>query len=108
MMSNKIVRAMIAVFALPALFWLPTGITAEAQQNAAQWQLSWFAVLATPQGPLTLRAPEQVPFAAEADCNLFGRQMSPRMQDWVRGLVRADWDHDVRIAFRCEPAGVPS
>jgi hypothetical protein len=101
-------RRILSVLAAVGLSALNPTIPANAQATAGQWQLMWFAVVATPQGPAGLRTPESTAFATETDCAAFGERTAPRMQDWVRGLIRADWSHEVRVAFKCEPAGTPS
>jgi hypothetical protein len=35
-------------------------------------------------------------------------RMTPRLADYVRGILKADWDLDVQVGFRCEPAGNPA
>jgi hypothetical protein len=88
---------------------LPLAAAAErVPQDHAAWRLVWFAITPTPQGPLAFKTPEPTPFGSKADCAAFGERMTARMQDWVRGLVRAEWDHDVRVAFACDVDGVPS
>jgi hypothetical protein len=33
--------------------------------------------------------------------------MTPRLEDWVRGVLRADRKHEVKAVFRCEADGHP-
>jgi len=104
---NTTICRLTAAAVLSLSLWVPPAAIAQHPERAA-WRLVWFAITTTPQGPLAFKTSEQTPFGAEADCAAFGERMMPRMHDWVRGLVRADWDHDVRVAFDCEPSGMPS
>jgi len=70
--------------------------------------LVWAVVTIGPQGPVGGDIPETTKFQSEAACNEFGRDMTPRLQDWVRGRLTADWDHPVRVDFRCAPDGKPA
>jgi hypothetical protein len=100
---------LVASFAVASFLLLPLAADAEeARPGRDAWRLVWFAITPTPQGPLAFKTPEPTPFGSEADCAAYGERMTARMQDWVRGLVRAEWDHDVRVAFACDVAGVPS
>lgn len=65
-------------------------------------------VTLTQQGPVMTDVQEKSRFKDQPACAAFGETMSPRMQDWVRGVIRADWDHPVSVAFRCETDGEPS
>lgn len=80
---------------------------ARGQSTGSKFELTWFFATMTKGGPVATKAPERTPFVNEADCTAFGKTMTPRMQDWVRGLVRADWDHPVGVRFACAPAGSP-
>ena len=105
-MMNKAIGPIISL--IVALLVLAPSAATTKNKDHAPWRLIWFAVTPTSQGPVGLKTPEATPFGTESDCVAFGRSMAPRMQDWVRGLARADWDHDVRVAFECELVGVPS
>lgn len=96
------------ILAAAATFVLLRPTVAEPAPSRPAWGLMWFAIVPTPDGPFGFKTPEATAFASEAACVAFGERMTPRMQDWVRGLARADWDRDVRVAFRCAVAGVPS
>lgn len=51
---------------------------------------------------------EDTKFKDQATCEIFGAAMSPRMEDWVRGRLSADWDFNVAIKFSCSPEGDPT
>jgi hypothetical protein len=95
-----------AVVALCGLWVFPTA--GHTQSHDGRYELTWFFVTMTRAGPIATEAPERTPFVTEANCAAFGARMTPRMEDWVRGLVRADWEHPVGVRFRCAPAGKPT
>lgn len=70
--------------------------------------LVWAVATMSAQGPVATHVPETTRFETVQACQEFGVKMTPRLQDWVRGAVRADWDHEVRVAFRCAEAGAPA
>jgi hypothetical protein len=71
-------------------------------------KLVWTAAALTINGPVAGEIPETPTFKDRATCVAFGERMTPRLQDYVRGLLKADWDLEVRVVFRCEPAGNPA
>lgn len=73
-----------------------------------KFALIWAVATLSAQGPVATQVPETKQFASEQACQEFAAAMTPRMQDWVRGAVRGDWDHEVRIAYRCAPVGEPA
>src|SRR5688572_32243256 len=106
-MARNPLRSLICTAAfLGALLALAS--STRAQPDTSQFALTWFFATMTRGGPVATRAPERTSFGTEADCTAFGKTMTPRMEDWVRGLVRADWDHPVGVKFRCAPAGDPT
>ena len=106
-MARNPIRSLICVVAaLGALSVFPS-FGARAQPKDAQYALTWFFATMTRGGPVATRAPERTSFVNEADCTAFGTRMTPRMEDWVRGLMRADWDHPVGVRFACAPTGSP-
>ncbi len=70
-------------------------------------KMVWIVTTITASGPVTLNVPETTVFKDRTACTRFADDMTGRMQDWVRGAFRADWNHPVQIRFRCEPAGDP-
>ena len=71
-------------------------------------KLVWTAAALTINGPIAGEIPETTKFKTRAECAAFGETMTPRLQDYVRGLLKADWDLDVKVIFRCEAAGDPA
>ncbi|HWV44109.1 hypothetical protein [Pseudorhodoplanes sp.] len=72
------------------------------------FKLLWAIAVMTAQGPMQGTIPESTTFKDRAACEAFGAEMTPRLQDWARGRLNADWNIEVRSAFRCEPAGDPA
>lgn len=70
-----------------------------------KFMLVWAVATMSAQGPVATHVPETTRFETAEACQEFGVKMTPRLQDWVRGAVRADWDHEVRVTFRCGPIG---
>lgn len=70
-------------------------------------KLIWVAAILTAQGPMMGEVPESTTFKDRVECQAFGEKMTPRLQDYVRGLAKADWHDDVQVAFRCEANGQP-
>ena len=71
-------------------------------------KLVWIVATITAQGPVQTNVPETARFSDAAQCKAFGEHMTPRMADWVRGALRADWNHPVQVTFRCEQDGSPA
>lgn len=61
-----------------------------------------------PRGPMIGQIEEATRFKTEAECIEFGKLMSPRVADWVRGRHQADWDFPVSVHYRCETDGDPA
>lgn len=47
---------------------------------------------------------ENTRFSTPAACESFGKETAPRMEDWVRGYLRADWQLPVKVTFQCVAA----
>ena len=107
-MAYNRIRSLICIAAAHGLLSIVSFPAAQAEPNTARYELTWFFATMKRGGPVATRAPERTPFGTEADCAAFGMKMSVRMEDWVRGLVRADWDHPVGVKFACSPAGSPT
>lgn len=73
-----------------------------------KYALIWAVLTIGPQGPVGGNIPENIKFDTQAACEEFGQKMTLRMQDWVRGVLKADWDHPVRVEFKCEAPGNPA
>jgi hypothetical protein len=68
------------------------------------FKLIWIVVvMSTP--PTVTQTPEKERFKTEAECTAFAEKMAPRIEDWTRGAVGADWHHETRARFRCELEG---
>jgi hypothetical protein len=59
------------------------------------------------QGPMQGDMKEKAQFATEAECKTFGDHMTPRVADWVRGRLGADWDFPVAVQYKCD-SGEPA
>lgn len=70
-------------------------------------KLVWLAIIMTSQGPAGGEIPESTTFKTREECQAFGEAMTPRLEDYVRGLTRQDWSNEVRVRFKCEPNGQP-
>ena len=51
---------------------------------------------------------EPTKFQTNEECMTFGREMTPRVADWVRGRIEAEWDVPVSVHFACEVDGNPA
>lgn len=72
------------------------------------FKLLWAIAIMTAQGPMQATIPETTTFKDKAACERFGVEMTPRLQDWARGRINADWNIPAQSAFRCEMAGDPA
>jgi hypothetical protein len=70
--------------------------------------LIWIVATFGPQGPVTQEIKDPTPTMAEKVCKEFGESHKTRMEDWVRGVLRAHWDHPVHVEYRCEADGKPA
>ena len=77
-------------------------------ESSIPYRLEWRFVTVISTGPTGGRTPERHRFKDMADCAAFGALHVGRMHDWVRGLIRADWNHPVEVAFDCKPVGDPA
>ena len=72
------------------------------------FKLLWIVGTLTAQGPQVGNVPENTTFPTEAACIAFGEAMTPRLADWIRGRINADWSHPVAVHFKCELDGNPA
>ena len=68
------------------------------------FKLIWIVVVMS-MPPTVTETPEKERFRSEAECRAFAERMAPRIEDWTRGAVGADWDHETRARYKCEPDG---
>lgn len=80
----------------------------KAESGSVPYKLQWKFVTITANGLGGGTTPERQQFDGMAECAAFGALHITRMEDWVRGLLRADWTHPVRVAFDCAPVGDPA
>lgn len=52
--------------------------------------------------------PESTKFPDKEACDAFGKTMIPRMEDWIRGVLKADWNFPVAVYYACKPSGDPA
>lgn len=107
-MTRNPIRSLVCIVAVLAALGALSAFAVRAQPDTSKYELIWFFATMTRGGPVATRAPERTPFGTETACTSFGKKMTPRMEDWVRGLIRADWDHPVGVRFQCSPAGSPT
>ena len=69
------------------------------------FKLVWVAIVLMNHGPTQGAIPESTKFKTEQECIEFGKTMTPRLQDWVRGMLKAEWDMPVGVSFSCERDG---
>lgn len=69
------------------------------------WMVAFIHVQA---GPQVVPVGETTTFPDEAACMAFGKDMSPRMMDYARGLAVLDWSDPVSVHFRCTQGGIKS
>lgn len=69
------------------------------------WKIAFLFFTIAQQGPIQGTIPEKQTFKSEAECKAWGETMAPRVQDWIRGRVSADWDQDVLVKFNCQLGG---
>lgn len=70
--------------------------------------LLWIAAVVTMSGVIPVQISETTKFKSRAECEAFGKEMSPRVQDYARGALKLDWSVNVVVAFRCEAPGQPA
>lgn len=70
-------------------------------------KLVWVIAVMTANGPMFRAIPETTQFKDQAACEKFGKDMTPRLEDWARGALNADWNIEIKSAYKCEPAGQP-
>jgi hypothetical protein len=62
------------------------------------WTLIWaVAIMANP--PQAIPYPEK--FESKEQCETYGEEHRSRMEDWVRGNIRAPFEIPVRAVFQC-------
>jgi hypothetical protein len=95
-----------------AFLLVPSGVsqaaTPPSSTEAAMFKIIWLVATLTPQGPVVGEVPETTKFKSETECREFARVTTSRLQDWVRGRLNVDWDHEVGVRFRCEIDGNPA
>lgn len=73
------------------------------------FMLVWTIATMTPHGLGNAKLVDPTRFQTEQECMAFAEKMSPRMPDWVRGLLRAPWTHEVAVVkIECEVDGAPA
>ena len=71
-------------------------------------KLFWLILVVTSQGPTALHVPETTTFKDKKACSEWGMKQLPRMKDYARGMLKADWSDDIPVIFRCEADGTPA
>ena len=107
MMARKLLRPVMCLAVVIGVLSVGWSLRGQAQPIDPKYELTWFFATMTRGGPFATKSSERTSFGTEADCTAFGKKMTPRMEDWVRGFVRADWNHPVGVRFACSPAGSP-
>jgi|GEM_PF-6012934 len=70
--------------------------------------LVWLALIVTSNGYVAVPIPESSEFRTAEECRAFGEKMAPRLADYARGMVRADWRQKVDVIFECSAPGQPT
>lgn len=65
-------------------------------------KLVWLIATIAADGPVTGKIQELVKFETVAACEAFVKEMTPRVEDYVRGVVRGDWNHHVEVRYHCD------
>lgn len=66
-------------------------------------KLIWFVAFVHAQaGPRVINIGETTVFKDMAMCEAFGKVMSDRVADYVRGLAKLDWSDSVAVQFKCQ------
>ena len=60
----------------------------------------------TGQGAVLHAVKERPLFQTEQECVAYGETMTPKVENWIRGRLGADWDHPVVVTFQCLPNGI--
>lgn len=66
-----------------------------------KYTLLWAIAVVMSNGSGILQAKEKRLFDTQAACEEYAKEFSPRMADWTRGVLKLDWDAQVRVAYRC-------
>lgn len=70
--------------------------------------LIWIAAVVTAQGVVPVPIGETTKFKSMAECEAFGKAMSPRAEDYARGLLKLDWSDKIVVGFKCGAPGRPA
>lgn len=79
-----------------------------AQAESTPHTLSWRAAVQVHGKIQSGDLPESTKFSDETECIAFGKQMAPRVADWVRGMFQLNWGAPVAVRFECKPSGDPA
>jgi hypothetical protein len=90
------------------LFLLADYAVRRALTEEVAHSLSWSAAVAVHGRIQSGRLPEATKFKDDAECQAFGKQMAPRLADWVRGMFQLDWRAPIAVGFECRIAGDPA
>lgn len=64
-------------------------------------KIFWVVAIVTVQGPMVQEVADIPTFSTKEQCDAFGHNMVSRMEDWVRGALKADWGFPVSVTWRC-------
>ena len=70
--------------------------------------LTWFVAFMTAQGPLVLALEDATRFKDGRPAFVSRQTWAPRFHDYARGVFRASWDAEMKIAHECQAAGQPA
>ncbi len=71
--------------------------------------LVWLVIAIAPTGePVTGEIKDATTFDSIEQCQQFGAEHADRMGDWLRGLLRADWETPVKAQPDCRADGQPA
>ena len=63
-------------------------------------KIFWTAAIVTAQGPMVQEVADTPTFSTKEQCGAFGENYVSRMEDWVRGALKAPWEFPVQVTWR--------
>lgn len=64
-------------------------------------KIIWTVAIVTAQGPMAQDVTDSPNFSTKEQCDAFGHNYVSRMEDWVRGALKAPWEFPVQVTWRC-------
>lgn len=70
--------------------------------------LVWFIAFMSAEGPKVVSVEYPLKFKDETACIEFATTMTPRFNDYARGMFRVGWEADLKVAYQCDAQGKPA